>query len=311
MVAIPFPRRAAWLTFSLVTLLACALATYAQQEQRRVTAEADSADDARSIRVDVELVRVPVSVTDPTGRLVDGLEREDFRLFEDGVEQELVHITAEDGPISVALIFDVSGSMKKQFEAARDTAMKFLGAANKDDEFLLVQFERHARLVSTLTRRLDDLERKTLATDARGSTALLDAIYLGVSQLRYARNKRRALLLITDGEENHSRYNERDVQNLLKEADVQFYAIGKFGWLRGGLVRELADLTGGRVFTDYKMDNTAEHIWQELRNQYVLGYKSSNKARDGKWRKVKVRVRPPRGSPKLYVNAKSGYLAPE
>jgi Ca-activated chloride channel family protein len=190
------------LAFLLCIMMLTCAALHSQRTLPPANALAAPGDDSlrnsRRIRVDVALVLVPVSVTDPAGKSVTGLDRENFRLFEDGIEQELVQVAEEAGPISVAMVFDVSGSMKKQFETARDTAMKFIGAAGKDDEFLLVQFERRAQLVTKLTQRLDELERRTQAAGPAGSTAMLDAVYLGLSQLRDARNPRRALLLITD-----------------------------------------------------------------------------------------------------------------
>jgi Ca-activated chloride channel family protein len=141
---------------------------------------------------------------------------------------------------------------------------------------------------------------------------LLDAVYLAANHLRGASNRRKALVVISDGEDNHSRYSEKDVQQVLREADAQLYAIGGFGWIGYGILEKMVDMTGGRMFGGYAIEDTTSKIWAELRNQYVLVYKPQNRIRDGKWRKIEVRLRSlPRGMPKLYVNAKSGYLAPE
>jgi Ca-activated chloride channel family protein len=261
----------------------------------------------RTIRVDVDLVLVPVTVLDPYSRLITGLGPGDFRLYEDGVEQEITHIYTEQAPISVGLVYDVSGSMKPIMEAARRTAMHFLRTANPQDQFLLVEFRDRAQVVTLLTSRLEEIEERMMYTSAKGQTAMVDGIYLALNKLRYADNQRRAVIVVSDGEENHSRFNVNDLYRAIKEADVQIYAIGADGL---GILTRLCEMTGGRHFGFFGLENTSETIWNELRNQYVLAYRSSNRTRDGKWRKIKVKIRPQRGMPKLLVHAKSGYYAP-
>lgn len=278
----------------------------------------------RSIRVDVDLVLVNVTVTDPFNRLVTGLESENFRIFEEKDEQEVVHFSSEDVPISIGVIFDLSGSMSNKVDKARLAAIQFFKTANPQDEFCLVSFNDRAQLVSRFTNSVEDMQTRLMYTAAKGRTALLDAIYLGLSQMKGARNTKKALLIISDGGDNSSRYNESDIRNFVKEADVQLYAIGIYESLgsRGrtpeelsgpALLNDLADLTGGRAFTVENLNDLpdiAAKISMELRNQYVLGYKPANKDRDGKWRKIKVRLRPPKGLPPLNVYAKAGYYAP-
>jgi len=267
---------------------------------------------------------VNVTVTDPYDRLVTGLEKENFRVFEDGVEQEVVSFSSEDVPISIGVIFDMSGSMSDKVDKARQAAVQFFKTANPLDEFFLVSFNDRAELTSRFTSSVEDLENRMMFTEAHGRTALLDAIYLGLSEMRGARNAKRALLIISDGGDNHSRYNENDIKNFLKEADCQLYAVGVFDplgirsrtteELNGpSLLDELTDMTGGRVFPVENLNDLpdiAAKIGMELRNQYVLGYKPSNSRHDGTWRKIKVRLRPPRGLPPLNVYAKTGYFAP-
>ncbi len=278
----------------------------------------------RTIRVDVDLVLVNVTVTDPFNRLVTGLEKENFRVFEDDVEQEVVHFSSEDVPISIGLVFDMSGSMSNKVDKSRLAATQFLKTANPQDEFFLVSFNDRARLISPFTGNVEELETRLMYAAAHGRTALLDAIYLGLSQMRGAHNGKRALLIISDGGDNHSRYNEGDIKNFLKEADVQLYAIGIYdplGYrnrtpeeLNGpSLLTELTEMTGGRAFPVENLNDlpdTAAKIGMELRNQYVVGYKPSNHQRDAKWRKIKVKLRPPKGLPPLNVYAKTGYYAP-
>jgi Ca-activated chloride channel family protein len=267
---------------------------------------------------------VNLTVTDPLDRLVTGLEKEHFRIFEDGIEQEVLTLSSEDVPVSIGLVFDMSGSMSDKVEKAREAAVQFMRTANPLDQFFLVSFNDRAELTSGFTSSVDELQNRMMFTASRGSTALLDAIYLGLSQMRGAHNGKRALLIISDGGDNHSRYNESDVKNYLKEADCQLYAIGIFDpigirsrtpeELEGpSLLSEMTEMTGGRVFPVGnlgELPDIAAKIGMELRNQYVLGYKSSNPRRNGAYRKIKVKLRPPKGLPPLNVFAKTGYYAP-
>jgi Ca-activated chloride channel homolog len=277
----------------------------------------------KPIRMEVELALVTVTVTDPLNRLVTGLEQDNFRVFEDNVEQEVVHFSSEDLPVSIGVIFDMSGSMANKVDQARQAAIEFFKTANPKDEFFLVSFSERAELTSAFTRSVEDLEQGLLYTPAKGRTALLDAIYLGLSEMKGAHNAKRALLIISDGGDNHSRYSEVDVRRLVKEADVQIYAIGIYNAfdarptpeeLNGpSLLAEIAELTGGRVYgvgNVSELPDIAGKISTELRNQYVLGYRPSNHAHDARWRKIKVKLRPPKGLPPLSLYAKTGYYAP-
>jgi len=276
------------------------------------------------IRADVDLALVNVTVTDPFNRLVTGLDQDNFRVFEDNVEQEIVTFSSEDVPISIGVIFDFSGSMSNKIDKAREAALEFFKTANPQDEFFLVTFNERAELTSAFTNSVEDLQSRMMVTAPHGRTALLDAIYLGLSQMRGAHNAKRALLILSDGGDNHSRYNENDIKRLVKEADTQLYAIGIFdplGYrnrtpeeLNGPtLLSEITELTGGRVFAVEHLNDLpdiATKIGMELRNQYVLGYKPSNHVHDARWRKIKVKLRPPKGLPPLSVYAKTGYYAP-
>lgn len=276
------------------------------------------------IKVEVNMALVNVTVTDPLDRLVTGLEKENFRVYEDGVEQEVVTMSTEDVPVSIGLIFDMSGSMSDKVEKARQAAVQFMQTANPLDQFFLVSFNDEAELSSGFTSSVQELQNRMMFTQAKGRTALLDAIYLGLSQMRGAHNAKRALLIISDGGDNHSRYNETDVKNYLKEADCQLYAIGIYDPIgirsRTGeelngpsLLDEMTEMTGGRAFPAdniSQLPDIAAKIGMELRNQYVLGYRPSNMQHNGAWRKIKVKLRPPKGLPPLNVYAKTGYYAP-
>jgi Ca-activated chloride channel family protein len=298
---------------------------------RPVAPPADVTKDTPPIKIkrgqilhsDVDLALVNITVTDPYNRLVTGLESDNFRIFEDNIEQEVVTFSAEDVPISIGVIFDYSGSMSNKIAKAREAAVQFFKTANPQDEFFLVSFNERAELTSTFTNSVEDLQSRMMLTLPKGRTALLDAIYLGLSQMRGAHNAKRALLILSDGGDNHSRYSENDIKRLVREADTQLYAIGIFDQLAyrstteeisgPSLLSEITDLTGGRVFGVQKLEelpDIASKIGMELRNQYVLGYRPSNKARDARWRKIKIKLREPKGLPPLSVYARSGYYAP-
>jgi Ca-activated chloride channel homolog len=276
------------------------------------------------VHVDVNLALVNVTVTDPYNRIVTGLEPDNFRVFEDNVEQEVVNFSSEDVPISIGVILDLSGSMSNKLGKAKEAAFQFFKTANPEDEFFLIGFNERAQLLSPFTNNVEDLQSRMLSASAKGKTALLDAIYLGLSQMRGAHSAKRALLIISDGGDNSSRYNEKDVKRFVREADTQLYSIGIFDpfefrsrtpeELNGPtLLNEMTELTGGRAFTVENLNelpDIAAKIGAELRNQYILGYHPSNKAHDARWRKIKIKLRAPRGLPPLSVYAKTGYYAP-
>jgi Ca-activated chloride channel family protein len=220
------------------------------------------------------------------------------------------------------LIFDMSGSMANKFDRARQAAVQFLRTANPRDEFFLVRFNDRTELTSRFTSSTEDLENRVIFTAPGGRTALLDAIYLGLGQIRNAHNGRRALLIISDGGDNHSLYSEADIRNALKESGCQLYAMGifdhhisrkseeRYGW---SLLSELVETTGGRLFPVSKLTDLpdiASKIGMELRNQYVLGYKPPDSRHNRAWRKIKVKLNAPKGLPPVKVYARSGYYAP-
>ena len=276
----------------------------------------------KALKAETDLTLVNVTVTDPYGRLVTGLEQENFRVFEDSTEQEILTFSSEDVPVSIGVIFDMSGSMTDKIEKSRLAAVQFFRTANPQDEFFLVNFNDRAHLVSPFTTSVDELQNRLMFTAAHGMTALFDGIYLGLSQMRRAHNTKKALLIISDGGDNHSRYTETDIRKYVQEADVQIYAIGLYEPDGGptpeeregpALLQNMTQMTGGRTFAVHSLDelpDIATKISMELRNQYVIGYRPSNHAQDGKWRKIKVKLRPPKGLPPLNVYSRTGYFAP-
>ncbi len=277
-----------------------------------------------NIRIDSTLVLIPVTVTDPMNRFVTGLEKENFRVFEDKAEQSIAQFSSEDAPLSVGVVFDCSGSMGSKLEKSRLAVAQFFKTANPEDEFFLVQFNDGAQIIQAFTQNLEDIQNRLTFTQSKGRTALLDAVYLGLHEMKKAKNPRKALLIISDGGDNNSRYTEGEIKNLVKEADVQIYAIGIYEPIgaRGrtaeelagpGLLTEIAEQTGGRQYSVENLNelpDIAAKIGVELRNQYILGYSPQNQERDGKFRRVQVKLVQPRGLPPLRAYWRMGYYAP-
>ncbi|RPJ58032.1 MAG: VWA domain-containing protein [Acidobacteria bacterium] len=268
------------------------------------------------IRVDVDTVVVRVTVTDSLNRYVVGLDKEHFKLFEDKVEQTLVHFSNDKSPLSVGIILDISGSMGDNMLSARNSVVRFLEQGNQEDEYFLVGFNHQTELLQDFTSKGANITADIATTAAGGRTALYDALYLGLEKIRQAKHDKKALIIITDGEDNSSRYTFSEVKDFAKESDAQIYVIGEKGDIGygRGIINEIVRLTGGRAFfpSSFKqLDYYCDLIHTELRNQYVLGYNPSDKDFDGKWRKIKVRLEPPEGLPRLSVRAKEGYFAPQ
>jgi VWFA-related protein len=275
------------------------------------------------IRVDTNLVQIPVSVMDPSNRPVTGLDKENFKVFENKVQQQVVHLVREDEPLAVGVIFDTSGSMKKKLQKSTKAAAEFFKIANPEDEFFLVEFDDHARLAYPLTSNPQEIQAQLTLAFAHGRTALWDAIYLGIKELRNSSKPRKALLIVSDGGDNCSRYTEMEVRNLVRENDVMIYAMGIFDTsgtrhifpeeANGpDLLGDIAEQTGGRLFPVENLNDlpdVAAKIGTELRNRYLIEYAPSNLQRDGKYHKVEVKVAA-HGSRAMRVAWRPGYYAP-
>ena len=268
-----------------------------------------------------DLVLVPVNVRDPMGRLVTGMDKSNFAVYQDKKKQTIQSLSSEDAPVSIGIIFDLSGSMTTKFEKAREAIVDFLRTANPQDEFFLITFSDSPDLVEPFTTNIDGLQNKLVLARPKGLTSLLDAVYLGMDEMRHARYPRRAMLIISDGGDNHSRYTENEVKSAIEEADVQVFTIGIFDAFPStpeeqegpALLDEMADATGGFSYTvndPNDLSDIATKIGIALRNEYVLAYKPEVKPHDGKWHKIKVKLFPPKGLPPLHVSARSGYYAP-
>ncbi len=275
---------------------------------------------AGSIEIDVDMVLVNVGVTDAQGHVIANLQRKNFRLYEDNVEQEILSFSREDVPESIGLLFDTSVSMFDKMDWARKAVAKFLEKSNPDDEFFLINFDNRPELQSPFTPNIALLQERTAALKPRGRTSLLDAIYAGVQMMKQARHERHILLVISDGGDNHSRHHLAQVRNLLRESDSQLYSLGIFDANdmkrteeeRNGpsLLAELGEMTGGRLYQAATLSDLVDlsgKIGVELRSQYILGFKPN--VHDGSWHRLKVALTAPSDAP-LLARARSGYFSP-
>ena len=269
------------------------------------------------IRADVNVVLIPVTVTDPFGKPVLGLAPTAFHVLDDGVEQPVAKVFSQDAPLSVGFVFDCSKSMLNKMEKSREAIGQMLKATTPGDEYFLVGFNDKPKLLSSFSPEPVEISRALAAIQPIGWTALLDAIQLSVSHMKKAKNTRRALVVLSDGGDNNSRFNPREIRNLLRESDLSLYAIGMTGPMvtmaAMKLLSDLAEETGGRMFPVHHVNELPDAVAKlntALRDQYMLAYYPTNSARDGKYRRVQVKVVAPPDSPSLHATWRSGYYAP-
>jgi Ca-activated chloride channel family protein len=282
-----------------------------------------SPSNVAAIRVDSNLVLVPIAVTDNRNRLFPALQIGSFRVFEDGIEQQVSSVSSGDVPISVGVVFDTSASMKTKLEMARRAVTQFLKTTNPEDEFFFLPFDSSAGPMSTFTHDPEVILYQVGSTEARGSTALLDAISTGLGKLRQGHNPRRAMLIVSDGEDNHSRYTKSEIKAMIREANVQIYAMAIRQQIlsrRGRpvsegpeLLKQICNETGGRSFEiegERDLLAAADRIGLELRNEYLLAYRPTNQQWDGRYRHVTVKLIETHGMPHLRAYWRRGYRAP-
>jgi Ca-activated chloride channel family protein len=273
-----------------------------------------------NIRVDKNLVLIPVGVVDRQNHPVTSLDRKNFQVFENKVAQPISSLSMDDEPLAVGLVFDTSGSMGHELRRSRMAARAFFETANPEDEFLLVEFNDRATLSVPLTNDPRQIEDRLAFTESKGKTALLDAIYLGLTEIKKSQKVRKALLVLSDGGDNNSRYTQRELINLARESDVSIYVMGIFapGEFLGTenlgprLLIRIAEQTGGREYSgDFAMlPDIAKQIGVELRNRYVLGFSPANLERDGRYHDVQVKIIRTSGVPETYTSWRRGYYAP-
>lgn len=278
--------------------------------------------DDPPINVQTDLVTLTLTVTDQFGRYVSGLGKGAFTIIDNNQEQELTFFSDTDAPVSVGVVFDVSGSMNgEKIAKARKALERFINTSHPNDEYSLIAFNTRAQLLLDRSRNGELLSEKLQMVQPKSNTALYDAVYLGIERVTRGAHQKKALLIISDGQDNSSRYNFGEVRRLLKESDVTVYSVGILGGgdygsslgMQGqSFLDELSSVTGGKAFypsTGVEMDELFERIALELRHQYSVGYTPKDFQPNGKWRKVKVKVKPPRGLPRLIVRSREGYYA--
>ena len=301
-----FPKRS---TAPLIAAMGVVIATAAAAGARVQSVS----DPAHTVRVDLELVLVPVSVTDANGAPVGGLGRGDFRLWEDRIEQEIEYFSAESVPASIGIVLDTSNSMNGAVQVARGAVAAFLEAGHLEDEYFLLEFSDQPHLREDFTGDVSQLRNRIVRTPPNGQTALYDAVYRAISKAQQGQHARKALLIVTDGEDNNSRYSRTNLENYVREAGVQIWAIGISSSFGKGVLRELTGLTGGEaVFADDDddMETISREVAMAMTSQYLLGYVSTNRVRDGGWRELRVRIDGGEDAPSaLSVRAKRGYYA--
>jgi len=274
------------------------------------TLSAQQDNPIRQLSVDVDLVLVPVTVTNDRGQYVAGLDKQHFQVMEDKVEQDITYFSTEDAPMSLGIVLDSSGSMDPIMAGARRNGGACMDVGSQDDEYFLIVFADKLKVNTDFTPDLQKLRMALLSVQSKGSTALYDAVYAGVEKLKNGTHPRKALVIVSDGLDNRSRYTGKNVRDSVRETDLQLYLIGNQG---DGALRKLAEDTGGRALAPrgrvFELGNICTQIVRELKNQYLLGYRSTNTANDGKWRNIRVRVDPPTDL-KLNLRSKAGYYAP-
>ncbi|MBO0726349.1 MAG: VWA domain-containing protein [Blastocatellia bacterium] len=292
-----------------------------QSPMQQLRSQLSDQGEQDRLRIGTELVSVPVTVTDAYNRLVTGLDRQHFEVYEDKVKQEISFFSDDDAPVNLGIVFDVSGSMKGKLDRAREALKAFIQTSHTDDDFFLVGFNQRANLLAEFTDG-ESLTNKLTLVDPKGQTALYDAAYLGIEKVKQGRHNRNAMLLISDGQDNSSRYTYSELRKVLKEAGVQIYCIGivEIGGAAGGtldmqgqaILEEIAQTTGGKAFfprSAAELEDATTRIALELRHQYSIGYNPTNVKRDGQWHKIKVTVKGPKGMSNLKVQHKEGYYA--
>jgi Ca-activated chloride channel homolog len=286
------------------------------------TEDGRSSPEARTkpFRVDVDLVLVPITVTDAKGRPITNLQKENFLVYENGKPQVIQHFSKEDDPISLGLILDFSQSMSNKVDTERTAISEFFKSANSQDDYFVIGVSSRPKMIAESTQSPAHIEAKLALETPQGTTALLDAVYLALSKMPSAQYRRRALLIISDGGDNNSRYRLKHIKDLAQEADVEIYAIGLFDtalfkpfeelmgkrWLG-----EITDATGGRTVTvDHldKLPEVAAAISWELRNQYLVAYRPDNRSQHSDRRQIQIRVVPSH-NPALQVYYRKSYLA--
>lgn len=274
------------------------------------------------IKIETDLVTLTLTVTDSYGRFVSGLTKDAFSVWDEKEKQKITFFSDTDAPASIGILFDVSGSMSgDKIAKARHALERFINTSHPRDEYYLIAFNKRAQLLMDRTRDGEAVLNRLTLVEPKHNTALYDACYLGVERVTRGTHQKKALLIISDGQDNASRYNFKEVRRLMKESDVVIYSVGIIsphdattmdGMQGQAFLDELSSVTGGKSFypsSDVEMDEIFERIALELRHQYSIGYTPEDFSPNGDWRKVKVKVKRVSGLGRLTVRYRSGYYA--
>ncbi len=308
--------------FIVVMAVFCFSANVAFAQTPQPTPPIQEDDDEKPISVQTDLVTLTLTVTDQYNRYVSGLQKGAFTVFDNNEEQEITFFSDADAPVSVGILFDISGSMNgEKIKRARNALEKFINTSHPMDEYFLIAFNSRAQLLLDRTRNGEAVLDKLTLVQPKSNTALYDAVYLGTERVTRGTHQKKAILIISDGQDNNSRYSFNEVRRQLKESDITVYSVGivdgsdagsTLGLQGQAFLDELSNITGGKAFypgTNVELDEIFERIAIELRHQYSIGYVPKNFTPDGKWKKLKVKVKPPRGLPRLIVRSREGYYA--
>jgi Ca-activated chloride channel family protein len=261
-----------------------------------------------SLRLDVRMVQVPVIVTDFRGAPVMGLPASNFRVFEDESPRAIAALSVSEAPISAGIVFDTSRSMRPRLEHSRQALEGFLKTSAPADEFFLVRFSDRPELLASFTQRPDDILAPLTSVEAKGWTALNDAVMLAAQTVRKGRHARHVLVVITDGDDNNSRYSDSELVSLLREADVQVYAISLIE--RSRFLQRICDETGGRSVWVHRMadlPSAMEELSRQIRSEYLISFRPADGQDDGRYHKVRIEVDPPEGISRVFASWRRGY----
>jgi Ca-activated chloride channel homolog len=293
-------------SYIIVTIITTAFTLHQESDAKQVPQNPQD-----KIVINTRLVNLTVSVNDKLGRYVTGLTKEDFEIFDDSVKQDIAFFSDDDAPISLGIVYDVSGSMENFGSRSLSMLRYFFENSHTEDEFYVYAFNDRVQLVQDFTSLPEALLSRVTFIKAKGSTALFDATYAAVEKVRQGRHHKKVILIFSDGEENSSRYSGKELQNLLKENDVQIYAIGMSEYSNGaGTLKFIAEPTGGQAFFPFDYAS-AEVIYTRLalmlRRQYVIGFYPNNVTSGTTWHKLHVQVKAPSQLGKLKLSYKNGY----
>ncbi|MFL6446409.1 MAG: VWA domain-containing protein [Bryobacteraceae bacterium] len=263
-----------------------------------------------AIRTEVKLVLIPVSVTDPYQRPVLDLKTQNFRLFDEGAEQKISKLSLEEEPVSVGMVFDASYSMRNKLRNSREALAEFLRTSTPGDEFSLWKFGSRPEPVCLFTMDDEEIQDNLSRIQPQGYTSLFDALYLALNQMKRASRATKALLVLSDGGDNNSRYTEREIRTMVREADVRIFSISIMD--RSPVLERISDESGGRAYRVHKLDELTEmatRLSAEIHSRYVLGYRPQNAQNDGKYHRVTVKLVPGAASGPLHLAWRHGYYA--